>query len=144
MTSNLVPRVFSFSNMAAAYWKTRKPWGRGCHDPMRRKISKSPFLEITVTAILYIGQYILQTFHEVFTIRNTEDVLVVKTHFNIKQQKQGAFFVLKWIDSTKLASLLVFNTKVFIPQRAADVGDYQIIFSFTIKLSKLTIYKRTL
>ena len=83
---------------------------------------------------------------EVFTTRNTEDVSVVKTHFNIKQQKQRAFFVffLKWIDSTKLASLLVFKTKVFIPQRAADVGDYQIVFSFTIKLSKLTIYKRTL
>lgn len=27
----VVPKVFSFPNMAAAYWKARGPFGRGCH-----------------------------------------------------------------------------------------------------------------
>ena len=27
---NIVPRVFSLFNMAAVYWKERRPWGRGC------------------------------------------------------------------------------------------------------------------
>lgn len=87
---------------------------------------------ITLTAILY--KFNWDTFckrsPKVCITRITEDVLVVKS--------------LKWVHSTELASLLIFNTKVFIMPRAADVRDYQILFSFTIKLSKLTIYKRTL
>ena len=87
---------------------------------------------ITLTAILY--KFNWDTFckrsPKVCITRITEDVLVVKS--------------LKWVHSTELASLLIFNIKVFIMPRAADIRDYQILFSFTIKLSKLTIYKRTL
>ena len=33
---NLVPRVFSLSNMPP-YWKARRPWGRGCNWVMKQE-----------------------------------------------------------------------------------------------------------
>ena len=33
--SNLVPRVFSFSNMATVCWKTSRTWGWGCRNEHR-------------------------------------------------------------------------------------------------------------
>ena len=32
LMSNLVPRVFSFSNMATVCWKTSRTWGWGCRN----------------------------------------------------------------------------------------------------------------
>ncbi|CAH3159592.1 unnamed protein product, partial [Porites lobata] len=29
-SGNLIPRFYSFSNIPSPYWKTRRPWGRGC------------------------------------------------------------------------------------------------------------------
>ena len=96
--------------------------------PCAAKIPKSPFLQLTFTTILHKFNW------DTFCKRSPKSLPpeILKTFQWSRRISILSVFFSKQIDSNKLASLLVFNTKVFISQRAADVGDYQIVFFFLL------------